>query len=1673
MAYKLLYGDEILYDPFSGDTLISDAVMTGSTNAAAYLDFTVAPNHLLIDQIKERDKDVELWSDDVMLFRGFISDITENFDKSKDVTCVNALEWLNDVRLRTYTTDREEYDEGRVSSLAPGGLDELFQWYIDEYNSRQMNASRRFRVRINQAGRLKTPNWCDVSSSSFEEVGAAIENNILENGGYLLLSYVGDELVLDLYADVHEANNQIIDFGVNLLDFTKTTDTDEQYTAIIPSGYTPDLDPNATYYIHIKYSVENPPSAMEREITKPDGKKETIQIVTNEFAQYIGVYADLNSNDYQGDTNIPPDDEEAQKKNDLKIINYYDWGYFWGVKSTSQGYPVTVKDNGAVLYIHVAYATNDDGSEGFSHTDATNRNYIGTYVDLVGYDSLDYTDYDWTARNPESKNLGPEGSLTYRPPQKAAQALTVANIPDGVAANDSDFYKKGDVVYCRSAVARYGYRETEWSDESIKNAQELRDAAVVQLRKIMKPKTTIEVSAVDLALFTDNGYDHLDIGQAARVRSRPHKVDEYLVVSDINLDLSDPSNTKYTLGEGVDTLTGKTSGYIKQLNSGMNTALDAMPGFSEDIKNAAQDAEAAKEAADKAVIDTQEQFYQSTSPVALAGGQWDVTQPVWREGTYIWRRTLVTYGDMHTEWQPSENGVCITGNTGEQGVPGAPGKDGADGTDGLTSYFHIKYSNIPKPTEPSDMLETPAKYIGTYVDFSSLDSTDPSKYTWSKFEGDDGADGLPGVNGADGKTSYLHIAYANTPDGETDFSVSESENKLYMGVCVDFNEPDPMTPSSYSWSRIKGEDGQDGADGQPGPQGEPGADGAPGKTSYFHVKYAPNGDPSSGEMTETPNTYIGTYVDFTEADSTDPTDYTWVKFEGTDGADGIPGTNGADGKTSYLHVAYANSANGSVGFSTTDSTNKQYLGQYVDFTEEDSNSPSAYSWTKIKGDKGDQGDKGEQGEQGVPGPPGADGADGAPGKTSYFHIKYSNVPKPTSSDQMLETPAKYIGTYVDFNELDSTDPSKYTWSKFEGDNGADGIPGTNGQDGKTSYLHVAYANSPDGSVDFSTTDSANKLYMGVCVDFNASDPTTHTSYSWSRIKGEDGEPGRDGTDGQPGPQGPPGADGAPGKTSYFHVKYSPVPSPTADQMTETPDKYIGTYVDFTEADSTDPSDYTWSKFEGSDGQDGADGVPGTNGTDGKTSYLHMAYANSADGTVGFSTTDSTNKLYLGQYVDFTEEDSDDPNAYSWTKIKGDQGDQGEPGEPGAPGAPGADGNGIKSTNISYQIGSSPTSPPTDETWLDDPPATTTAKPYLWTRTVITYDDDTTSTSYSVSSTMDSVVAGGENLCYGTGKATVSGVGSGTAQNYYSAELPLNVDALNQLANSVVSAGVDVKMNNATFSSGKAGAVITLVNESTTFSMTVECTISGRTTYNGRIYTEAFLPSDFVIDDSSHVVLEIIGLVQGACSVSKFKLERGNLPTSWSPAPDEIASDSDIGSVEDDMNQQQELIAQNQELIQKIQNSLATLVVDENGQSAMTQGPNGWTFSIGDIVSGVNDALSSAETLDQELGAVQGVVSGLQGSVEEISGKTSYITIGQDEDGSPTLELGRTDSLFRVVITNDEMAFMEGTNKIAYISNQQLYIRSSTVTNQLQIGQGDTAYVWEVHDNGNLGLKLLT
>lgn len=174
-----------------------------------------------------------------------------------------------------------------------------------------------------------------------------------------------------------------------------------------------------------------------------------------------------------------------------------------------------------------------------------------------------------------------------------------------------------------------------------------------------------------------------------------------------------------------------------------------------------------------------------------------------------------------------------------------------------------------------------------------------------------------------------------------------------------------------------------------------------------------------------------------------------------------------------------------------------------------------------KGDKGEQGQRGlqglqgEKGEQGIAGTNGADGKDGIDGRTSWFHIKYSSVANPTSASQMTETPSTYIGTYVDFTELDSTDPKKYQWHRFEGlqgEKGEQGIPGI-GVDGKTTYLHIKYSN--DGGKTFTGNNGETVGdYIGVCTDYVHDDPTYVSAYTWSKTKGDPGKDGEDGADGK-------------------------------------------------------------------------------------------------------------------------------------------------------------------------------------------------------------------------------------------------------------------------------------------------------------------------------------------------------------------------------------------------------------------------------------------------------------------------------------------------------------------------------------------------------------------------------
>ncbi|HEM2623424.1 TPA: phage tail protein, partial [Streptococcus suis] len=198
-----------------------------------------------------------------------------------------------------------------------------------------------------------------------------------------------------------------------------------------------------------------------------------------------------------------------------------------------------------------------------------------------------------------------------------------------------------------------------------------------------------------------------------------------------------------------------------------------------------------------------------------------------------------------------------------------------------------------------------------------------------------------------------------------------------------------------------------------------------------------------------------------------------------DGTMGTPGKPGQDGRTPYVHTAWANNETGTSGFSLDSSINKLYIGIYTDFEPMDSTDPKKYKWTKIKGDKGDKGDpgqrglnglQGEKGEQGLPGEKGADG------KTQYTHIAYANSSDGRTDFSTNASNRSYIGMYVDFTSQDSTNPADYAWTLVKGSDGANGIPGKAGTDGRTPYLHIAYATSNNGSQGFSTTDSVNKTY---------------------------------------------------------------------------------------------------------------------------------------------------------------------------------------------------------------------------------------------------------------------------------------------------------------------------------------------------------------------------------------------------------------------------------------------------------------------------------------------------------------------------------------------------------------------------------------------------------------------
>ena len=496
------------------------------------------------------------------------------------------------------------------------------------------------------------------------------------------------------------------------------------------------------------------------------------------------------------------------------------------------------------------------------------------------------------------------------------------------------------------------------------------------------------------------------------------------------------------------------------------------------------------------------------------------------------------------------------------------------------------------------------------------------------------------LKGQDGTSSYIHRKYSDNANGTP---MSDNSNLKYIGIYTGNKQQAPTNASEYSWTKIRGEDGARGRDGNNGRDGVDGksvnrnyitdSDKLNSKGFYGWNKWEKSVSEDTIILTkiEGSDTY-GFYFNLTELVKTQFQNetLTWsldikasrnmtlrnVGFESN-------GMNQVNITTEWQRISHT----------FTNKFTKYFAFVFYNPTTNFNNGDKIYIRLP----------KLEKGNVATEWSPAYEDLRGRDGVSNYIHRKYSD--SSNGANMSDNSNLKYIGIYTGTSPTPPTTASSYLWSKIKGEDGANGVPGAKGADGRTPYFHTAYANSPTGDRDFSTTNSTGKEYIGTYSDFEVADSTDFRKYKWVKIKGENGRNGNNGRD---------------GVSSYIYRKYSDNAngSPMSDNSNL---KYIGIYTGTSATAPTIPSAYTWSKIKGEDGEQG---VPGARGSDGRTSYLHTAYANSSTGDRDFSTTNSTNKEYIGTYTDFEINDSNDYRRYKWVKIKGENGRDGNNGRDG-------------------------------------------------------------------------------------------------------------------------------------------------------------------------------------------------------------------------------------------------------------------------------------------------------------------------------------------------------------------------------------------------------------------------
>lgn len=983
----------------------------------------------------------------------------------------------------------------------------------------------------------------------------------------------------------------------------------------------------------------------------------------------------------------------------------------------------------------------------------------------------------------------------------------------GYKYDDGDFYVEGTHLNSRKALQKWSRYQikTETGDNvghivktfsyDTTSQSELCNRAVSSLKKICDVNTTYEVELSFLPQGTK-------IGDTVYIID--HTGELYLSSRLLKIETSVCNNTKTAeLGE----YSVKSSGVSEELRE----LADAFAKVAQNRKFYTWIAYADDDIGTGASLDSYGKEYLGIASNRVTRDP-DLTDPT----VYTWVRIR-----------------------GEQGIPGTSGKDGK------TSYFHVKYSDVEKPASYSDMTETPSKYIGTYVDYELEDSKDPSKYTWSKFQGEDGADGVAGKNGENGETSYVHFAYATSEDGKANFSTTDPTDKTYIGQYVDFKKADSEQPEKYRWSKFQGPKGPAGSDGEQGYGIVASVTRENFTEDQWNSTYGMTGHLASwtgtstlrngcrigdifvvvGTATDTKNAHTAYYRSDTDAGDLQGIciGHT-IAFRGSAGIDGTDG-KGIESIKEHYAVSTSNTMTPTIWFDDVPVTNpvNKYLWNYETITY--TNGTSVDSKKRVIGVYGDTGKDGAKGEDGddfrwnlVKG---TNVASTIGWSANGWNGSFDTLSKDDRTYKLVARNGWHVARYVNLKEYVGQELTISFYAK-----------------------NVLAETTATESYRLFITNAtgANPYVTGYLSNDNpVQDSWIYCSYTCKLN-----------SDGQLGIGSFCSPEGKGLKSTWLIKDLKIELGSPATPWSPHPDDLVG-----------------------ADGK----GIKST----------AVTYQASTSGTVIPTGTWQTSipTVSAGQYLwtrtVITYTDDSKSTSYSVGRM----------GTNGTNGTNGSAGRGIKSTAITYQAGPSGTTAPTG-TWQTTVPATSASSPYLWTRTIITYTDDTTSTSYAVGSTLEGVSVGGRNLLPKTHKTAVTykyptGTSYGDYFNTVST-VPLNGDTytLSFWAKSTVDGDKIIAhfWNPSNIISGKSsqGVTITAGDGRCPFMLSTTLTkywVTYKIPAGGNSTRNVIIPRLYGPDRTE------TEKGTGKITVQWEKLEEGNIATDWTPAPEDGIASVDV------------------------------------------------------------------------------------------------------------------------------------------------------------------------------------